>query len=332
MSQLLNRCLVTGAAGHIGNVLVRELISQGVMVRALDRPEYNKRSLEGLDIDFVLGDILDYQVLRDAIKGCDVVFHIAGKVSVAPGMGDILHEVNVIGTQNVIKVCMETGVRRMVYTGSIHAFFEPPMGTTIDEKTPFDLHQTCGEYGSSKARACTEVLKAGDQGLDTVIVCPTGVVGPYDFEPSRLGQLLLDLARKKLTAYIDGAYDFVDVRDVAIGHVLAAQEGRRGETYILSGECASVPELMEMVRKITGVHAPRIQVPYLLAWLASFVTPLYYKMKSIEPRFTRYSLHTLRSNSCISSQKARSDLGYAPRSLHQAISDAIAWFRTNNKL
>ena len=323
---------MTGAAGHIGNVLVCELISRGVKVRALDRPEYNKRSLAGLDIDLVVGDILDFHFLRDAIKGCEVVFHIAGKVSVAPGTSDILHEVNVTGTQNVIRACVETGVRRLVYTGSIHAFFEPPMGTAIDETTPFDLHQTCGEYGSSKARACTEVLKAADEGLDAVIVCPTGVVGPYDFEPSRLGQLLLDLARKKVTAYIDGAYDFVDVRDVAVGHVLAEQKGRRGEVYILSGACASVHELMEMVREITGVHAPRIKVPYLLAWMASFFTSIYYKMKNIEPRFTRYSLHTLKSNSCISSQKARRDLGYLPRSLHQAIRDAIAWFRVNNHL
>lgn len=332
MTQLLGQCLVTGAAGHIGNVLVRELISRGIKVRALDRPEYNRRSLEGLDIDLVLGNILDFSFLRDAIRGCEVVFHIAGKVSVAPGMGDILHEVNVTGTQNVVKACCETGVRRLVYTGSIHAFFEPPMGTTIDERVPFDSNQSCGEYGSSKARACTEVLKAANRGLDAVVVCPTGVVGPYDFEPSRLGQLLLDLARRKSTAYVDGAYDFVDVRDVAAGHVLAAQKGCRGETYILSGECISVRELMEMVREITGVHAPRIRVPYLLAWMASFFTPFYYRMKNIEPRFTRYSLHTLRSNSCISSGKAQRDLGYAPRPLHQAIRDAITWFRVNNHL
>jgi dihydroflavonol-4-reductase len=332
MSQSLCRCLVTGAAGHIGNVLVRELISRGIKVRALDRPGYNKHSLEGLDIDLVLGDILDYQFLRDAIRGCETVFHIAGRVSVAPGMADTLYRVNVIGTQNVITACVETGVRRLVYTGSIHAFFEPPLGTTIDETTPLDVHQTCGEYGSSKARACTEVLKAADNGFDAVIVCPTGVVGPYDFEPSRLGQLLLDLARKKLTAYIDGAYDFVDVRDVAHGHVLAAQNGNTGETYILSGECISVRELMEMVRELTGVHAPRVKVPYFVAWIASLFTPLYYRMKKIEPRFTRYALHTLRSNSCITSQKAQHELGYAPRPLRQAINDAIAWFRANSRL
>jgi dihydroflavonol-4-reductase len=324
--------LVTGAAGHIGNVLVRELISRGIEVRALDRPEHNKHSLEGLDIDLVLGDILDYQFLRKAIKGYETVFHIAGRVSVAPGMADILHKVNVIGTQNVVKACGDTGVRRLVYTGSIHAFFERPIGTTIDETTPLDVQQTCGEYGSSKARACTEVLEAANNGLNAVIVCPTGVVGPYDFEPSRLGQLLLDLSRKKLTAYIDGAYDFVDVRDVARGHLIAAQKGKTGEMYILSGECISVRGLMEMVRDIAGVHAPRIKVPYSLAWIASFFTPLYYRMKKIEPRFTRYALHTLKSNSCISSMKAQRELGYTPRPLREAINDAIAWFRANNRL
>jgi dihydroflavonol-4-reductase len=245
-------------------------------------------------------------------------------------MSDILHNVNVIGTQNVITACVETGVRRLVYTGSIHAFFEPPLGTTIDETTPLDMHQTCGEYGSSKAQACAEVLKAAENGLDAVIVCPTGVVGPYDFEPSMLGQLLLDLSRKKLTLYIDGAYDFVDVRDVARGHIFAAQKGKTGETYILSGECISVRELMEMVRILTGVHAPRAKVPYFVAWIASLFTPLYYRMKKVEPRFSRYSLHTLRSNSCVTSQKAQQELGYAPRPVRQAVNDALTWFKANN--
>jgi len=331
VTELRGICAVTGAAGQIGNVIVRELTARGSRVRALVHHKHPV-SLDGLDVEQLCGDVSDSWFLRHAFRNCDVVFHIAGLISVARGKSDVLNEVNVTGTQNVIGACLETGVRRLVYTGSIHAFSEPPAGTTISEVLPFDPYHTIGDYGRSKARASIEILKALDEGLDAVIVCPTAVIGPYDFKPSKLGQFVIDIARKRPFAYISGAYDFVDVRDVAVGHILACKEGKCGESYILSGQHVSVGNLIDAIIQASGVRTPRIKVPYLLAQAVALFTPFYYDIRNLEPRFTRYALHTLRSNSFISSAKARRELGYAPRPMRQSVSDAVFWFKENGHL
>jgi len=228
--------VVTGATGHIGNVLVRELLSRGENVRVVIPPFEDTTPLDGLKVEMVEGDVRQVDSLIQAFKEGDVVYHLAGIISILPGKSKLLYQVNVMGTRNVVGACLKTDVRRLVYTSSIHAIAEPPHGTAIDETLPFDPDRAIGEYDRSKAQATLEVLKAVQQGLDAIIVCPTGVVGPYDFKLSEMGQLFIDFAKKKLKAYIDGAYDFVDVRDVAIGHILACEKGHTGESYILSGE------------------------------------------------------------------------------------------------
>lgn len=317
---------VTGAAGHIGNVLVRELLAGGYRVRALVHHKH-PFSLEDLEVEECHGDILDLSFLHHALSGCDGVFHIAGIISVASDKASILNEVNVTGTKNVVQTCLDNGIKRLVYTGSIHAFADSPLDAFIDETVPFDPDHTIGDYGRSKARACREISGSVTNGLDAVIVCPTAVIGPYDFKPSKLGQFVLDMARAKPIAYIDGAYDFVDVRDVALGHILAYEKGKCGETYILSGEHVDISELMDFIMTASGVRPVRIKVPYLLAQAVSLFTPYYYAIKNIEPRFTRYSLHTLRSNSRISCEKGRCDLGYSPRPVNESVRDAILWFK-----
>lgn len=348
--------IVTGAAGHIGNTLVRELLSKGENVRVLLHSKDN-HSLNGLEVEKVVGDVIDPGSLLKAFKGCDVVFHIAGIISISRGHSKLLHQINVRGTQNVVKACMESGVERLVYTSSIHAILEPPIGVVIDETCPYDPYRTVGDYGKSKARASLEVLKAVRNGLDAVTLCPTGVVGPYDFKPSRMGQFSIDFARKKVIAYIDGAYDFVDVRDVAMAHILALEKGSAGESYIISGERITIRALMGMLEEITGVRSPRFKVPISLAKIAALFNTVYFNttyfstmsfsntdsnkmylnsmynaIKNREPRFTNYTLRTLNSNSFISSAKARRELGYTPRPIRESIGDAISWFRENNRI
>ncbi|MEW6106136.1 MAG: NAD-dependent epimerase/dehydratase family protein [Bacillota bacterium] len=172
---------VTGATGHIGNVLVRELLAHGQRVRALIPPFEDPAPLDGLDVEKVEGDILDVGSLVRAFKWSDVVYHLAGIVSIVSGKRDLLYRVNVVGTRNVVETCLETGVRRLVYTSSIHAIAEPPPGVVIDESLPFDPDSMAWEYDESKARATLEVLRAQDRELNPVILCPTGVIGPYDF-------------------------------------------------------------------------------------------------------------------------------------------------------
>ncbi|MBN1376079.1 MAG: SDR family oxidoreductase [Dehalococcoidia bacterium] len=324
--------LVTGATGHIGNVLVRELTQGNEKVKVLTLPFEDDLPLRGLNVEIVRGDICDLDSLINAFQGIDTVYHLAGMISISSGKDDILHRVNVRGTQNVIKACATNKVNRLVYTSSIHALNEPPHGTVIDESCPPDPLHVLGDYAKCKAKATMEVKKAAQEGLDAVIVCPTGVIGPYDFRISEMGQLILDFTRRKLNAYMDGAYDFADVRDVAHGMHLAGTHGRKGETYILSGEQVSVKDLMKMLQEITGVKAPSYKVPSWLARTAGVVAPLYYHFIRSKPLFTSYSVDVLASNSVVTSQKARLELGYHSRPARESIADAVQWFISNLRL
>ncbi len=324
--------VVTGATGHIGNVLVRELLSSGQDVRAIVPTGEDATALDGLAVQVVEGDVRDMDSLTQAFEGSELVYHLAGIVAIVGGKRESLDEVNVQGTRNVVQACLITGVRRLIYTSSIHAIVEPPDGTVIDETLPVDPEGTMGDYARSKAQATLEVLNAVRQGLDAVIVCPSGVIGPYDYRPSEMGELFMNFALGRLKAYMDGAYDFVDVRDVVQGLMLASERGRSGETYILSGERISVPDLLSMLERITGARAPSLKVPVGLARTTAELARPYYRIAGRRPLFTPYSVYVLTSNSVTTYDKARRELGYAPRPIRQSIADAIQWFRDTGRL
>ena len=319
--------LVTGAAGHLGNVLVRELLDRGEKVRALVLPGEDTTAIDDLSIERAEGNVLDLNALRQAMQGVDLVYHLAGLVSISPGQEEKLWQVNVGGTRNVIQACLDRGVRRLVYTSSIHALARPPEGVTIDENLPFDTHNPAGDYDRSKAAASLEVLAAIRKGLDAVIVCPTGVVGPYDYRWSEVGHMLIRWMKRRLHLMIDGAFDFVDVRDVAWGHVLAAQHGRRGEVYILSGERITIMKIRELVQELVGIRSPSLRLPYTLARFAAIFTPWWYKLTRTRPVITHYALETVVSNSVISYEKASRELGYKARSMRESLADTVRWWR-----
>jgi dihydroflavonol-4-reductase len=323
--------LVTGASGHIGNVLIRMMIERGEKVRAVLMPGEDPTPIKDLQVEVVEADVLDYQSLLAAFKHVQVVYHLAGIISILPGKEPMVHGVNVFGTRNVIQAARACGVRRMVYTSSIHALQRVPHGILIDETVPFDVEHAISSYDSSKASASLEVLNAVRQGMDAVIVCPTGVIGPYDFRRSEMGQLILDCVEQKPMFYVDGAYDFVDVRDVAQGLILAGKKGRSGESYILSGERISVIEIIKIVQEILGTRLFSLKIPIRLANLTARVAPLYYRLTRVKPRFTSYSLATIASNSFISHAKARLELGYHPRPLRESLRDTVKWFKLNKK-
>lgn len=318
--------LVTGATGHIGNVLVRELLNQGQAVRALVQPGESPCSLQGLPVETVQGDVLDETSIQAAMEGIKRVYHLAGVITIMPGPKPIVHKVNVEGTKNVLRAAHECGVKRVVYTSSIHAVKRIEEGV-VDESLPYDAHNPYGVYDRSKAEATLEVLKAAQLGQDTVVACPTGVIGPYDFLGSMMGAIIRDAAAAKPILYVDGAYDFVDVRDVAAGLIAIADQGACGESYILSGSKISVRYLLETVREITGRGFFQMKVPGGLAKVAALFTPVYYRLAHAIPRFTPYSLEVLRSNSNISHAKATRELGYQPRHLYETIVDTLHWLR-----
>lgn len=323
--------LITGAAGHLGNVLTRELLKMGKKVRALVLPGEKLTSLDGLAVEIVEGNILDKESLKSACEGVDNIFHLAGLVNITADGLNLMRRVNVDGTANVIEAARQSGAKRLIYTSSIHAFGHPEKGRVIDETLPFDTNNKEGQYDLTKAEASELVLQAAKEGLDAVIVCPTGVIGPYDFARSEVGGMILDWMKKKPSFTVEGRFDFVDVRDVANGHYLAAEKGRSGEVYLLSGEQATISQLRKLVQKAAGVRTSEVWFPAKLAKFLAPMAELYYKVTKTRPRFTKYAVDTLQSNSVISSAKAKRELGYKPRGLEETISDTVRWWAVNLK-
>ena len=322
--------VVTGATGHIGNVLVRALLERQYRVRAVVLHNEDHRPITGLDVEVCRGDVTDVDSLEQAFSGADIVYHLAGIVTIMPGMAARLERVNVGGMRNVIAACRAKGVRRLVYTSSIHAIAEPPHGTTIDESQPFDPERVLGDYARSKARATLLLLDEVSRGaLDAVVCCPTGVIGPYDFNVSNIGQLILDFASGHLKSYVSGAYDFVDVRDVASGLMLAATRGQSGRHYIFAGNQVQVPELMNELGNDLGCPAPTYRIPHGLARAAGVLASVYYRLLRRKAVFTAYSIDVLHSNSQVSSTRARQELGFTSRPWQESIRDQVAWFRDN---
>ena len=322
--------VVTGATGHIGNVLVRTLLSQGEKVRVFLLPGEPTDSLDGLHYETARGNVLNKKSLEAAFKGAKAVFHLAGIIAITPGKRKLLYDVNVQGTKNVINACLKMKVKRLIYTSSIHAFVEPPRHKIIDETQLIIPEGVNGHYAKSKAIATLDILRAvKKRNLDAVICCPSGVIGPYDYNISEMGRMIIDFGRKKLKAYINGAYDFVDVRDVVNGLIAAWKKGRKGEIYILSGEQIKIKEILNNLQNASGVNPPDFVLP---AWIAIATSPfaiLHYKLRRQKPIFTAYSVKTLRSNSKTDHTKARHELGYCPRSARESLTDSYNWFKNN---
>lgn len=324
--------VVTGATGHLGNNLVRALLDRDEIVRCLVLPSESLRPLAGLEVEVVRGDVRRLDDLLQAFVGARVVYHLASVIAITPGQTDLLYEVNVGGTLNVIEACRQRGVGRLVYTSSIHALVEPPRGTTIDEGTPVDAGRIPFTYGKTKAMATLAVLQANGGGLETVVVNPTGIIGPYDFAPSEMGRLVVAFARGGMRVYLDGGYDFVDVRDVAAGLVAAAEQGRPGEGYLLSGEQITVREMLHQLAELTGLRPPRWRVPAWCADAAAPVTTFCSRVFRTKPLFTTDSLFYLRSNSVTNSTKARRDLGFRSRPVRESLADTVLWFAETGAL
>ncbi len=312
--------LVTGATGHIGNVLVRQLLARGEKVRALVRPGKTPLALQDLEVEIVPGDILDPDSLVRALDGVDVVYHLAARIRLAPDPET--ERVNLAGTRHLLAAARRTGVRRFVYASTIYAMRLPEQGL-VDESLPFDPVHARGAYDRSKAAASLEVQQAAAGGLDALLVCPTAVTGPYDFQRSEAGRGILYHLPPGIKFTVDGAYDFVDVRDVAQGLIAAAERGLRGETYILGGDRLTVREVAETIWEAAGGWHVGVHLPGWVADLAASVLPLF----TDDPLVTPYSLAAIRSNSHISHARAARELGFRPRPARLAIVDAVRWWQ-----
>jgi len=320
--------VVTGATGHIGNVLVKALVKKEEKIRAFVMPSESLIPLKDLDIEIFYGDVRNLKSLEEAFRNADVVYHLAGIVSILKKNKNI-YDINVGGTKNVIKACLSCHVRRLVYMSSIHAFEEPPKGVSIIETKSFDPSKVVGEYAKSKAMATIEVLKAKDEGLDAIIVHPTGVIGPYEYKLSNMGQMIYNFMKGKIRFYIKGAYDFVDVRDVVSGTILACEKGQSGENYILSGEQITVKKIFDILSKELNVRCPSVEIPTWMVKSTAPISEFFHDLFKISEQqiYTPYSIHTLLSNSLTSHEKASRELGYSPRNIETSIKDTAEWIK-----
>jgi len=316
---------VTGAGGHLGANLVRVLLDSERRVRAVVRRD--TRSVDGLPVEIVRGDVLEPAGLRDALAGAEVVFHLASVITVAGDPRGIVRRTNVEGARNVAEACLAAGVRRLVHFSSIHAFAAKPRDGLIDESRPLVAENSRAPvYDRTKAAGEREILAAVDKGLDAVIVNPTGVLGPFDFKPSRMGRAIRMLAEGRMPALVAGGFDWVDARDVAAGAIAAAERGRTGERYLLGGHWTSFADLARIVSARSETPASRLVAPMWLARIGAPFVGALSRLRKVEPLYTGEALHALRNHRHVSSARARAELGYDARPLEQTIADTLDWF------
>ena len=317
--------LVTGATGHLGNVLVRKLVESEESVRVFVHPKDDLTPIEDLDVEIVWGDIRNLEDVENACERVDTVFHLAGIISILPWRNKLVEEVNVKGVENVLKAVKKHKVNRLIYTSSVHAFMEPEPGSLITEETPIDPRRTKGAYGKSKALATLKVMDAAKAGLDAVVVCPTGIIGPYDFKLSEMGRFFLNFLTSKLKYGVSGSFDFVDVRDVADGLIKAWKHGKSGQFYILGNRNVSIEEFLKILSELTGKKQSIKILGKNSAYIISFLLTIFQYIFGKKPIFTPYSVHTLTRNYTFSHAKACKELGYNPRPIENTIRDTLNW-------
>ena len=325
--------VVTGATGYIGGALARALADRDGAGSVRGVFHQRRAFFEEPRIEWVEGDVLDRDSLVAAFRGAGVVFHLASLVSIDPRMADTVRATTVVGTRNVVEAALECGVRRLIHFSSIHAYNQLPLDEVLDEarERAGGAHHTA--YDWAKTFAEEEVHAGIKRGLDAVILNPTGVIGPYDAEPSYLGQFFVDIYRRNLPILVTGGFDWVDVRDVVEAALVAETRGRRGENYILSGRWHSTAELARFAQSVTGVPAPRFVCPIAVARIWAPFQIAWDRFRGRRPKYTRDALTMLdRSNRLVSSAKAREELGFDPRPAADSVRDAYRWFEKHGKL
>jgi nucleoside-diphosphate-sugar epimerase len=322
--------LVTGATGHLGANLVRHLLADGYAVRVLLRPPHDPSAVAGLDVESVEGDLRDPADCARAVRGCRAIYHCAAKVSTVDGNARHKREIfecNVLGTRHLLLAALRAGVDRAVVTGSLSAVGHDPRRPS-DESVPLNPFDHATPYGLSKAAVEHECLKAHAEGLPVVVATSCAILGPNDFRPSRMGQLLLDFANGRLCAYVPGGFEFVAARDIVQGHVLAMAKGRPGQKYIFATQFLTVDGLLGIYEEVTGRPRPRLRLPApLMTGLATATDFVLNRLAPNAPRrFSAAAVRFLRMQRRADCTKAKSELGYRPTNIADAIREAYDFF------
>jgi dihydroflavonol-4-reductase len=321
---------VTGASGHLGFTLVQRLLEAGRQIRTLTR--YRTKYLADLPIEFVDGDLGNAASLERAFDGVEVVYHTAAMISLDPTAWPAMRAINVEGTRTIVALCQAHHVRRLIHFSSLEVFQTHPLAQPLDESRPLIAEDFPLPYPRSKVQSQHIVQQAITQGLDAVILFPSGMVGPNDYKLSAANAGVLQLAKGGLPGLINGGYDWVDVRDVVAGAVRAEQVAPAGATYILSSQWASLRTIAQLVEAAGGARSPRLTFPSWLAYLGIGPLGILASLERAPALYTRQSLDAaLHSNHHILHDHATAALGYQPRPLTETITDTVHWLEQIGK-
>lgn len=322
--------LVTGATGCVGSNLTVELLHRGFTVRSFHRSSTNSLTLKGIDVEHVIGDVRDRYTLRRAMRGCDTVFHTAAIVSFEKRRHQEQFDINVNGTRNVVELCLELGIQKLIHTSSVAALGFRSDGGYIDESTAYNWGSGLG-YRYSKHCSELEVLKGAEQGLHAVILNPTVIIGPRDVYMHG-GQIVRDIVRGRVPVYVDGGMNVVDVRDVVNGHLAAAERGRKGERYILGGWNMTFKEVFDVTARTLGCRAPFLKIPTWLARTVGHAVEFIGAVTNRRPWITAEMLATIGTYNWYAIEKAQRELNYHPRPIEDAVKAAYEWYKENGML
>ena len=320
---------ITGASGFMGvNILKLLKGNKDYSLKLLlrEEPTYMQEFKYGK----VMGVLADKAALQEFCTDVDVIIHLAAAISIESKNNDLVMETNVIGTKNLVEAAKEAGVGRFIHFSSIHALEHQPLDIPMDENRPLALKSIL-EYERTKALGEEFVMNNNSETFETIILNPTAIIGPNDYKPSLIGLMVQRIVLGKLPALVPGGYDWTDVRDIAKTAIRAITQGKPGHRYILSGTWLPISELAILIGKTAGT---KNKIPVIPIWIANMGVPfikLYAAITGTQALYTYESLKILQEgNRNILSNKARADLGYAPRELEETIKDTVAWFKGDN--
>jgi dihydroflavonol-4-reductase len=328
-------CFVTGASGFVGANLVHELVARGHRVKVLLRPDSDSRGIAGLDVERVSGDISNREGLEESLRGCDWCFHVAASYHLWLRDYAPMYAANVDGTRNVIEAASRAGCSRIVYTSTVGCIGlpRPVQGQWVptDETAPVSEAQMSNHYKRSKWRAEVVARELAAQGLPVVIVNPSAPIGPRDVKPTPTGQVIVDFLNRRMPAFLDTGLNWVHVRDVALGHILAAERGRIGERYILGHADGNwtMKQAFAVLEELSGVPSPKFQVPYPVALTAAFVNEGIASITGKAPKAPLAGVRMARYKMFFNPARAIRELGLPQTPPRQALADAVNWFREN---
>ena len=322
--------LVTGATGFLGSALARELLKDGRPLKLLVRKNTDTRNIDDLDCEGAHGDLRDKDSLKSALTGCKTLYHTAAYYSLWSRDKKLIYDINVQGTRNILESALEMGIEKVVYTSTVGCIGLSEDGTPTNEDQPMNTATLCNDYKLSKYEAEQVAHELFGRGLPIVIVNPSTPVGPRDIKPTPTGKIILDFLNRKMPAYIDTGLNLIDVTDCARGHILAEEKGRLGERYILGNKNMSLKEILLALETLTGLKAPRIKMPYWVAytaglaceWASDNITHQPPSVPLAGVKMAKYFMY-------FDPSKAIRELGLPQNPVENALGQAIRWFKEN---